>query len=177
MRISFGRLGVRAIARDHVGTWTETGADEKQHKSPSDWVLFVLIPAGVGLVAALTGVRLYNVEAILAGAAILTGLLFGLLVHVLSLGLHLAGDENVKPGSLIARLTDQLRSNITWACAVGLVLTGFTAAVGALSRDLTQTGSAPWATGVITALGLHLGLTLLMILKRIRSTYRMTGKY
>ena len=176
MRLSLGRLGLRDMVQDNLATWVETGRNEQERTSVSDWIVFVGVPLSAGIVAALLGVRLYSLDPILAGAAIMTGLLFGLLVHVLSLGLQLAGDPKVTRGSRLARLVDELRANITWACVVGLALSAITTVVWAASKDLDQVGTNPWVSGAIVALILHLGLTLLMILKRVRTTYRLTSK-
>lgn len=176
MRLSLGRLGLRDMVHDHVDTWVETGLDEREHPSSSDWILFVAVPVTGGLAALIAGVRLYSLDAVLAGGAILTGLLFGLLVHVLALGLQLSGDPKVIRGSRLARLVDQLRANITWACLVGLVLSAISTAVASATRRLDDVGTAPWVSAIVIALALHLGMTLLMILKRVRSTYRLTAK-
>lgn len=171
-----GRLGVRELLTDHTNTWVEQDADQRDHASRADWLLFVALPVAVMIALTLGGIRLRSADALLTGVSIITGLLFGLLVHVLTLGLRLADDNAVSAGSRIVVLVGEIRANVSWACAVGLILSCVLALSSSFATDMSTTGLPPLLTGAIVGLLTHLVLTLLSILKRVRSTYTVLGK-
>ena len=173
----FGRLGLEELYRDHAATLVEYDEDGATHRSLPDYLVFGAIPVVLGGGALLAKLQLVAVEGTLAGVSILTGLLFGLLVHVLSVGMTLARDERVSVNSRIVRLTNELRANVSWACGVGLALTTLLTLISSFV-PLGEKGQAVpvWATAIVLLLGTHLVGTLLMILKRVRSTYRIIGK-
>ena len=174
--ISLGRLGLDELVSDHLKTWVEEDRPGVWRRSPSDYIVFLGLPALCGSVVVLRGIRIWSPDALLAGASIITGLLFGLLIHVLSLGLQLEGNDRVAPGSRLAILVGELRANVAWSCGVGLVLSGLLAGAGSFVKDLDNVGINPVYTGIVCALTVHLGLTLMMILKRVRSSYKMLSK-
>lgn len=170
-----GRLGVEELAHDHLVSLSLEQEDGTRRTSRADVVVFFVFPVAVGAAAVAFGLRVVGTEALLTGVAILTGLLFGLLVHVLSIGLRLQSDPRFAATSRVTILVNELRANVSWACAVGLLLTAVLAVAGTFYPDPVEGGLAPWFTGVVAALSLHLALTLLMILKRVRSTYMQLG--
>lgn len=174
MRV-LGRLGIGLLVEDHRRTLVEYDADGRSHRSAADYIVFVGFPVGVGLAVGFGGVELRSIDALLTGVSILTGLLFGLLVHVLQLGLTVVHEGRAAPGSLLVRLSEELRANVAWACAVGLLLVGILVLIGSFTVDVSQ-GVSSWLTAIVVALTLHLGMTLLMILKRVRATYRLLGR-
>ena len=98
-----------------------------------------------------------------------------MLTHVLGLGLRLYDDPRWTRASRIVILTDQLRANVSWAIGVGVVITGTLMIISAFTTE--KHGAYPaWLSAIVLALVVHLLLTLLMILKRVRSTYRQLGK-
>lgn len=137
---------------------------------------FFVGPLCAGTFVALIGIHLKTLDPLLTGVSILTGLLFGLLIHVLSLGLAIAHDDRITLENPVIRLSEQLRANVAWACGVGLLLVSvLTAAASLMESDPTRPYPA-WLTGVVLAISLHLVGTLLMVMKRVRATYRMLGK-
>lgn len=166
------RLGLDHLASDH---WHSLSlVDEPAgtiQLSWSDVAVFFGVPAGVGVAAFAAGAELQSLGELLAGTAILTGLLFGLLTHVLGLGLRLYDDPRRTRSSRIVILTDELRANVSYAIGVGILLTGSLMLIAAFTKPTTA-GYAPWLTALVLALLVHLLLTLLMILKRVRSTYK-----
>jgi len=165
-----GRLGITELAVDHFRTFRVLTPAGSSRRSPLDWIVFVGLPVIAGAASGAAGVELRSSDALLAGTAIITGLLFGLLIHVLSLGATVRADARFPRDSRMAILVDELRANVAWACAVGLLLSGGLALVGAFTVR-PEGGVDQWVTGAVIAGGTHLALTLLMILKRIRSTY------
>jgi hypothetical protein len=169
-----GRLGLKELVQDHRATLVEYDSRDQPYRSRTDYLLFVWFPLGVGAFCFAMKVQMLAVDAMLTAVSILTGLLFGLLIHVLELGLALAKDDKIPVTAQIVRLTRQLRANVAWACAVGLVLAALLTGVASFV-DLDTSKVPALATAAAVTLAVHLTMTLLMILKRVRSTYNMLG--
>jgi hypothetical protein len=194
VRVAFvGRLGLRELAADHANTLYELDEHQRQHASRADLAVFYALPLAAWGTAWALSMRLRGVAEILAGVAILTGLLFGLLVHVFSVGLRISEDGRWSSSSKVTILVDELRANVAYACGVGLVLTVLlviAAALGASDSSPivvspstghvqvadTHSGLTPWLSGLVAALFLHLVLTLFMVLKRVRTAYKLLAK-
>lgn len=165
------RLGIRELIGDQLDTMHVSGSSKR---SKYDLLLLFGLPFAPAVAVVLTGARFTSVGQVLSGMAILTGLLFGLLVHVFSVGLRVADTSKYNPSSKVTVLVDELRANVSYACGVSLALTGVlvVAAVNAGARaDIN--GLHPVVSGFIALLGLHLVLVLLLVLKRVRNAYKL----
>lgn len=121
-----------------------------------------------GAAAVFLGSEVSNIQNILAGVAVFTALLFGLFVHVFTLGMRIAEDARLTESSRLTRMVDQLQANVGYATFIGLVCTGVLTALLAVYSE----GSVHRVfTALVIALLVHMFMTLLMILKRMRSTY------
>ncbi|PKV80468.1 hypothetical protein ATK86_4895 [Nocardia fluminea] len=90
-------------------------------------------------------------------------------MFVFQLRLQLRASE-ISSTSTLARFVDQLFYNVNYAVVVGVATTG----TGTVAVHLANKNSAPvWISAILTALGLHLALTILMCVKRVHSAYRM----
>lgn len=179
MRLLPGRLGLDRLAADHWNSLVEVDGTRRVRTSPVDVVVFFVVPAVVGAALWIGGAEVRAVSQMLAGVSIITGLLFGLLTHVLGLGLQVADDPRVNASDRIAILVDELRANVSWAIGVGVLLSTALMLLGAFVGDrdgADESGYPPWASALLVAGLLHLMLTLLMILNRVRATYKMLGK-
>lgn len=109
-----------------------------------------------------------NAGAILDGTAIITALLFTLLIHVFSLGLAASQDERIRD-TWVMDLIDQLRVNTAYAIAVGILAVIFLSAASAYNTapDLLQRGLTAPGIGLVV----HLLMTLGMVIKRVNSAY------
>lgn len=174
---SLRRLGLEELAGDHIDSLTWIDKDDRRHTSIADLVVFFLVPAGIAAGVWLVGGELKSTSDMLDGVAIITGLLLGLLVHVLGLGLRVAEDPRLTRSSKVAVLVDELRANTAWAAAVGVGLTSALVLVGAFTGEQEAGSGYPaWLSGLLVGTFVHLMLTLLMILKRVRATYKALGK-
>jgi hypothetical protein len=169
----FGRLGLGGLVKDHYATFYEIDANGRSHTSKDDVALFLVAPVVVALVPLAFQFRLASVGDVLAGLAILTGLLFGLLVHVFSVGLKIADDGKFGPTSDVARLARELMYNVAYSCGLGVALTGLLGAVAGIG--VGKGGVQPVVSALVIALSVHLALTLLMVLKRVRVMYSKLG--
>ena len=178
--LGLGRLGLDHLAADHWNSLVLVDEYEGTARlSIGDVVIFFGLPAGAAIAAGFSGAEMRSFGQLIEGTAILTGLLFGLLTHVLALGLRIADDPRLSRADRIVVLTDELRANVSYAIGVGIVLTGAMMLVSAFKPGFADTdphGYPAWLSAIVLGLVLHLLLTLLMILKRVRSTYKQMGK-
>lgn len=179
-----GRLGVRELAGDHVRTLYELDSEGTRHRSIADILIFFAVPVATFAGLWLGDFRLRDTGQVLAGVAIFTGLLFGLLVHVFAVGLQISDSPRFTTTSRVTLLVDELRANVAYACGVGLLLTMILLVSSAFATTTPPgvSGTAPereviaWASSAIAALVLHLVLTMLMVLKRLRTAYTLLAK-
>ncbi|MGW0482642.1 hypothetical protein [Nonomuraea sp. NPDC003214] len=160
-----GRLGLRDIVADHLDTLYEIDHNGAHKKSKSDYLVFFGIPGTIFLVALLCSWKFKGTEELLAGVSILTALLFGLLVQVFTLGLKATNER-------VAVLLDEMRSNISYACGVGLLLSTLLMITAAFELG-GDAGAPSYISASISALFSHLVLTLLMVIKRVRTAYKI----
>jgi len=150
--------------------WSEHWATLRSQRDNSpmkaDRRAFVGIPVLVGIATTIWPPD--NVGVILDGTAITTALLFGLLIHVFSLGIAASNDDRLR-GTWVLDLIDQLRINTAYAIMIGILAVIFLSVAGAYS-------SAPsWFEVPISSIGIalvvHLLMTLGMVIKRTNRAY------
>ncbi len=159
------KWSVWEVVTDHL----ETLVDERTRKVRiGDYTAFFGFPTVCGAVAFFLDAEVSKAQNVLAGVAVFTALLFGLFVHVFTLGMRIADDTRLTESSRLTRMVDQLQANVGYATLIGLIATGvLTAIIVVFSEDAVHRAlSAP-----VIALLLHLFMTLLMVLKRMRATY------
>lgn len=166
-----GRLGLWYLLKEHYQTYYELDQQGNRRRSWSDIQMFFGGPTVISGLVIWRGVEIRGLAEILGGMAILTALLFGLLIHVFSLGLRLADDARYTRTSPVTILIDELRANVSYACGVSLLLTVVIVFNAALSSK-DSNGMNVWVSCIVAWLFVHLSLTLLMIINRVRSAYR-----
>jgi hypothetical protein len=160
------KWSVSILIKDQLGTLV----NERTHKPwVPDYLAFFVLPVTLGAVAFVTNFRFAEVDGILAGIAILTGLLFAMVIHVFSLGLRITDDPRIGTKSRTSRLIDQLQSNVLYAVLVGIVTTVALSIASATTESGHRTGKI--MTAVLVVLLIHMILMIMMILKRMRSAY------
>lgn len=173
------KLSPAAILADQVDTWRDhrTG-----RLSLTDVASMVGIPLAVGGLMFWRDLRVIEFGQVLAGVAILTGFAFGLLVFVFQLRLESRRDGSAQSGGILAELLNELFTNLAYACVVGLALVTLTLVVGALGPVLptdaevaTQLGR--WPSAIVSVVGVHFLLTLLMCLKRTYLAFDRTVRH
>jgi hypothetical protein len=164
------RLGLRTVLGDHVDTWTiRTGPDRTRDvRSAALW--YFVTPSALAVPFIFLHFSVNGVGQILSGVALFTGLLFGLLVLMFNTGITLRKDG----GSLanahdLQRVIADIRANVTYAAVTAMIL----ASLLVVAAAVTPTNkSLHWAwTPVFVWLAVHLGLTLLTILRRLRTAF------
>lgn len=163
------KFSIAPAVRDHIETLYDNTSDARKLHIPDVAAMYGL-PLGCAVVSYLFGVRLRGIGEIISGVSVLTGLLFALIVYIFQLRLQVAADPRVVRGGRLTTLLDELFSNISYAVIVGLA-TSITAITAASLRN--GEGQAPiWISALVIAAGIHLVLTVLMCMKRIREAYR-----
>jgi hypothetical protein len=157
---------VTGIIGDHVRTLVDN-RDGKVRVL--DLVAFYLFPLGCGVLSWTLGATISNTQHLLAGLAVFTGLLFGLLIHVFTLGMRVSEDRGIRDEGKTARMVDQLQANAGYATLVGLLTTAGLIALLVVYDEDEVPGPV---SAVVVVMLVHLFMTLLMVLKRIRSMYR-----
>jgi hypothetical protein len=159
------------VAKAHLETLSRERAGKREY-SAADFVTFFVLPVAVGVALWLAGVRAPKPDPVLSAIAILTGLLFALIVMVFDQVKKEAAHPSPAAGNDPLEDSWQLLANVSWAILVSVLLLGsmYTTVL------FTDGDLPPWLTGVVTALFLHLMLTLLMVLKRVfMMARRITG--
>lgn len=137
--------------------------------------LQLVVPVVAGAAVIYFAVRLTIVGELIAGSAVIAGLLFGLVIFIFQLRLGLTTDPRVQSKTAVPELIDQLFSNVLYA-----VVTSFTFVVAAVlfaalepidSKTNEALGLEPWMGAVLVALGLHLLAVIYMCIRRTRRAY------
>lgn len=157
------KIDVREIVLGHFDTLRDFGTGRPR---VSDYLLFVGVPIAIGALVVLThfGVTVNAVNGILMAFSIFAGLLFNLLVMVLTFLQSSHGSAGDRLLATRKELLRQISSNLSFAilCAVLVVI----AAIIVLSlTDSARIGAV--GSGIILAGSVNVALTLLMILKRM----------
>jgi hypothetical protein len=158
------------IIQDHLSTLVGQSSDTPSRRW-WDYVQFYGIPLVLAGVAYVAQVRIRGADGILAGVSIYTALLFGLIVHVFTLGLRISDDPDTSRGDRLSLLIDELEKNVGYSVLIGIVTT----AVLIFAIATTEDGHA--LGGIISAITIfflcHLLLTIFMILKRTHAAYQV----
>lgn len=175
--VVLNKINVRPIYQAHLRTLFN---NRTERPSRADRALFFGLPVLLATVLVAVGVRASDTSGLLGVVAFLGGFLFALLILVLEMAAGTAADtedHGVRARTLRRVVVlRELSSNVSYGV---LLCIGTTAvlAVGTFTGDAVATDAAPgggtqvqqpwWYTGVMLAALAHLGLTLLMILKRL----------
>jgi len=161
------KWSVRFLIKDQLDTFV---SERTRRPWIPDYLAFFAAPTVLGAAAFLFQFRFEGVDGILAGVVIFTGLLFALVIHVFSLGLRVTDDPRIGARSRTSRLIDQLQANVSYSVLVGIVATVVLAVASSTTGSGHRIGKL--MTAILVAVLVHLILTMLMVLKRMRSTYR-----
>jgi hypothetical protein len=179
------KIDVRDIVFNHYKSLRDNRL--KRASRVKDAILFYVFPALLATILTMAGLRLGKTEALLAAVAILGAFLFALLILVLQMSVDAAArtEEDRGPSSRTLKRVKVLRelsANVAYSVLVS-VLTTASLAIGNLVLPPTR---APvpggivrdpqqpwWISSISVFLSAHLGLTLLMVLRR---TYAITQR-
>lgn len=159
------KWSVLGIFSDHFQTLSDARTGKPRI---ADYISFYLVPLAGAIVGYFVDFRVKGAEGVLAGVAVYTALLFGLIVHVFQLRMRMIDQQSSH--SRLAELIDELETNMSYTILVGIVSTGVLIyAIAASDKDSPVNALL---SAIIVFLLLHLVLSLLMILKRTRSVYK-----
>ncbi|WP_150252394.1 hypothetical protein [Nocardiopsis deserti] len=165
------KWSVLGVITDHLGTLVNRRTRSWMLR---DYAAFFAFPVGAGIGVFLLEVQIANAQNLIAGVSVFTALLFGLLVHVFGLGLRVSTERSGEGASRTTTMVDQLHANVAYATLVSLVMT---AGLMALIVVYDQEEVPGWASAVVVTVLAHLFMTLLMVLKRMRSMYAQLRRF
>ncbi|MFE9341484.1 hypothetical protein [Streptomyces olivaceus] len=128
---------------------------------------FLGAPILLGVTGTYLDWNMRGVGNILAAFAILAGLLFNLLVLLFDVAAKAMEANGNNSQNVRLKLAKHLQANVTYALLVALVA----AAVLAVASGMGVEKVNRWLSGVLIILLAHFTLTLLMIMRRIRSAF------
>lgn len=168
------KLALGAIISEHYDTLRDGRTGQVRHR---DYLLQLGLPLVAAVSVPLIGYRLAAVAELLAGAGVLAGFTFGLLIFVFQLRLSAQSDPRVTSGGQLVSLIDELFHNVAYALAVAFV--GVLAAVIAValvrpddSGEIVQINYVNgWWTLLLTFLAVHYLLLMMMCTKRTLRAY------
>ena len=157
------------IPKDHFRTLYDAHTEKVRWR---DLASQIVVPVACGGLTALSGAKLADVSAAVAGISIVAGLLFSMAVFLFQLRISLPDDRRLLPKDL--DLIDECMKNTLWAIVWGLTLVLFLVVVGA-GAWISSDGSGPILTGVAVGGSVHFLLVIGMCLKRLRRAYERIG--
>ncbi|MDG4861146.1 hypothetical protein P8605_23725 [Streptomyces sp. T-3] len=153
------------IIKDHFNTLRSHSTNKVLW---GEVVFFYGLPVAVGVGGSILGWEIGGVGNILAAFAILAGLLFNLLVLLFDVAAKAAqGVGGVSLQNVRLKLAKHLQANVTYALLVALVSASILGVASGMGLDKINR----WASGILLILLAHFTLTLLMIMRRIRSAF------
>ncbi|WP_431918140.1 hypothetical protein [Micromonospora wenchangensis] len=162
------KWSVAPIIKKQLSTLVDQN-DPKQRPRLGDYLGLFGVPLGLATTAFVTEFRLRGIEGLLGGVAIFTALLFGLLVHVFTLGLRITDDPRISKSGKTAQLVDELQGNVAYAVLVGLFTT--TVLIVGVSTTLKDHALGVPISAITVFSICHLLLIMLMALKRTQAAY------
>lgn len=141
--------------------------------APTDLAVLVGLPVVAGALVLAAGVRVHSVIVVASAVSVFAALLFGLLAALLNMVIQAAGQAREGGPSegtrRQARVVAEFGANVGYAVLVAIVAAAVlvVVALGVAPDEDGVQRAPPAVSAVITAVLAHLGLTLLMVLKRV----------
>jgi hypothetical protein len=165
--MSRSKFSALALIHDHYDTLRNY---QSGRYSPIDIISNFGTPTSFAALCWLLDGKARNVPELLAAVAVFTGLIFNVFVLIFDLTARATDKLPDESRVLVDRLADELRANVSYAVLVGITFTGALAAI-TMFVD-TEQPVARWITVLIVFVGVHMLMTIFMILKRVRSMFR-----
>lgn len=137
-----------------------------------DVVTLFGLPLAIGGLSLWLGWTMGGVGELLGGMAILTGLLFGLVVWTFQL--RMTAGANPAQQSSVTSFLDELFANVLYSVLVGILTVALIVAETSFQVDpsgVADPRAGQWWTAVLLVVISHFLLTLAMCLKRVRAAY------
>lgn len=157
------KIDLGPMLDDHLATLKDDDGNWRK----SDLALFYGLPLLLGIAVWGLGVDIRRTDGLLTAFSILVGLLFNLLVLIFDIALKLRREQATSTRDELVVLIRQTQANTTYALVLGLAIVtalGVLAATG--GEELCHRRG-----GLLAAAMVHFLLTLLMVVKRVRSTF------
>src|SRR5262245_61005395 len=165
-RTNRSKFSPLALVQEHYDTLRnyQTG-----RASAVDFVVLLGVPGGAAGASAALGGQARNIPEVLTAVAILTGLIFNVFVLIFDLTARAVDRLSGESRDLVRALGDELRANVSYAVLVGLTLTVILGGIAMFTDTASPLGR--FVTAVVVFAGVHLLLTIFMVLKRVRAMF------
>ncbi|WP_074698580.1 hypothetical protein [Arthrobacter crystallopoietes] len=166
---------------DHVETWSSAVGQQQRNERRRAGLKYFGIPTALALPFLFVHFRLQGIAQLLSGVTIFTALLFGLLVLMFNTGIAVRKDSAIFEHAHDLKLViSDLRANVTYAAVVAVCLSLLLAIAAAITSPPSTVdpvgGLSWWWTPICIWFFTHLGLTLLMILRRLRTAFNYVSR-
>lgn len=173
--------GLRMVFDDHVETWSSSVGHQQLNERRRAALKYFGIPTALALPFLLFHFRLQGIGQLLSGVAIFTALLFGLLVLMFNTGIAVRKESAIFEHAHDLKLViSDLRANVTYAAVVSVCLSLLLAVAAAVTPPPSSSdpvgGLSWWWTPICIWLFAHLGLTMLMVLRRLRTAFNYVSR-
>lgn len=159
------KTNVWPVVTDHIDTLVNYRGGQTTGISAHDIGTQYILPVAAGSACAFAFGDPISMSGVLAGAAILTAFSFGLAVFAFQTRTSIPDSK----GSSRMHLLDEFFTNVLYSVLVGLVWSSLLMVFAAVEV------SGVWVraeNGLVTAVGLHYLVVMLMCIKRLRAVYR-----
>jgi hypothetical protein len=159
------KIDVRKIVSGHFETFRDYATHER---SRSDLMLFIGMPFVVAVAAFWwrLSFSISVVNSLLTAFSIFAGLLFNLLVMVLSFLQAGPGNRSKRQLSIRRELLRQITANLSFSILISIAI--IVVAILALAIAKPSDAYIPrWSSAIVLIGSINFGLTLLMVLKRM----------
>lgn len=162
------KFSILPVIIDQYSTFTDAHTGRPRFE---DYFVVLAIPIGLGAWSVLSGGTITIVGELISAIAIITSLLFGLVVFIFQLRVQLGAKDVAErvPMSSV-QLIDEMFKNVAYAIVIGFAATALLL-LGAAVRDESEQAISVALSGAIVVLLAHFVLTLAMCLKRLTKAY------
>lgn len=162
----------RGLIRDHFSTLRNQRTGQLLWR---DIIAQIALPLVLAAASWKFAAHINDASAIVGGASVLSGFLFGVVIYVFQMRQGLSHDPRVQRRALLPQLVDELFANVLYAVIVSFAVTAGALVVAATQEHnkagvLVPTDS--WVTALLVLGAAHLFGVVWMCVKRLRSSYR-----
>lgn len=168
------KLDVRDIVRDHYATLYDNASGRRRAR---DTFMMAGLPAAIGVIAVVSGARIYEIGNLLTALAVFAGFLFALLLQLLETAVDASGrpegDVALERSGRRIRILRELQANVGYSALLSIACTAALGGAELVTKPSQVPTALPaWFCVLVFGLLTHLTLTVLMVLKRTYTLIR-----
>lgn len=162
------KFSILPVIADQYATFTDAATGKPRI---ADYFAVLGVPAALATWSATAGWKISIVGELISAVSIITALLFGLVVFLFELRVHLGSKEVAARIPMASvQLIDEMFKNVAYSIVIGFVALTAAVAGAAFRAEGTDPLGVPLSAFVVFV-GAHFVLTLAMCLKRLTKAY------